>query len=458
MTELPKIAEFPKVLAEQKEITSRMPGEVRKLESKIPYDLEIARKLDIDASDPVEGAINPEDVGSKDVMKPATLKRWVDGDEKHDMQVFGLKGESARSQVRIYGFGGATIDNDPGHPTYDPGFARRAAYVKRKAILSASTAVREYNFWADRADSHFPENYPELRHDMTVNWVAKHLVSLFEKQMEQQGDPNTLALFMSVEKSDLEIDGRVLKDLGFQAINKEGVDYDSPTKKGDDTIFCLTFDRFTDAMRALDEKMRTPPIGSDSRMGEGLTDSTVYYGEGKQELEPKLTIALVRQWLQELDKAKLLALKSGVGEKELPDILEMWATAKNSRIIPLIKARFSAGVEEYRDVKNIHQLGTLMSGSSVESAVHASGSTKTLVDPDEDTIQTMTRVLIQLPDGQKKVLEIASANVTPSVIPMRADSDEKIDNIASTEPSRELALLQWVESHDATVLGWVPFE
>lgn len=278
MEESALIKESPKLLAELQGITGRMPGEVRKLESKIPDDLEIARKLDIDASDPEKGAINPEDITTKGKMKPAALKRWVDGDEKHDMQVFGLKGESARSQERIYGFGGATIDNDPGHPTYDPGFARRVAYVKKRAILSASTQVREYNFWDDRADSRFPENYPELRHDMTVSWVAKHLVSLFERQMKQQGDPNTLAFFMSVEKSDLEIDGRVLKELGFQAMNEQGVDYDNPINKGDDTIFCLTFDKFTDAMRALDEKMRTPSMGSDSRMEVG--GPTIFYGEG----------------------------------------------------------------------------------------------------------------------------------------------------------------------------------
>lgn len=202
------------------EIAERMPGTVRKLESKIPGDLEIARKLDIDASDPVEGAINPEDIASKDVMKPATLRRWVDGDDNHGMQVFELKGESAKSQVRIYGFGGATIDNDPGHATYDPGFARRVAYVKREAVLSASTTVREYNFWADRADSRFPKNYPELRHYMTVSWVAKHLVSLYEKQMEKQGDPNTLALFMSVEKSDLEIDGGVFERIRVSSVKR----------------------------------------------------------------------------------------------------------------------------------------------------------------------------------------------------------------------------------------------
>jgi len=275
MTEVvPTIKEFPKFIAELQGVTSRMPGEVRKLErKKTPDDLEIARRLDIDASDPVEGAINPFDLDSKDVMSPGELKQWADGDEKHDMQVFGLKGEAARSQVRIYGFGNASIDNDTGHPTYDPGFARRTAYVKRKAILPASTQVREYNFWADRADGHFPEDYQQYRHDMTVNWVAKHLVSLYEKQMERQGDPNTLALFMCVEKSDLEIDGRVLKELGFQAINEEGVKYDNPIKKGDDTIFCLTFDRFIEAMRALDEKMRTPKTGSDSRMEMAFSDN-----------------------------------------------------------------------------------------------------------------------------------------------------------------------------------------
>lgn len=93
----------------------------------------------------------------------------------------------------------------------------------------------------------------------------------------------------------------------------------------------------------------------------------------------------------------------------------------------------------------------------MESALNASGSTITVVDPDEDSIQTMTRVLVSLPNSQKMILEVASAKVTPSVIPMSADRDEVIENTGSTEPSRELAMLEWVEENDATVLGWVPF-
>ncbi len=92
---------------------------------------------------------------------------------------------------------------------------------------------------------------------MTVGWVAQHILSLFEEHAQKQGDPASLAFFMAVEDEDFPIDGKVLKALGFKATQEtRGRDYDYPAeKRGDNTLFVLTFGQFTHAMKNLNRQM-----------------------------------------------------------------------------------------------------------------------------------------------------------------------------------------------------------
>lgn len=275
MVELAPPLEASKALIQLDAIAAGMPGKIRRLEM-TPADLEIARGLDRDASNPEEGAINPEHLESKKVMSPEELKRWVTGDDHHDMQAFSL------FERRFYGFGYASMDGKKGDPRYDPGFIRRVQYLQKNAGLKQKD-VREYNFWADRSDSYFPEDNTQLRHETTVSWVAKHLLSLFKQHTQKEGNLNGLAFFMSVESDDLTIDGRILKELGFQTTEKtKGRDYDNPNRPGDDTLYVLTFDNFAKAMEALDKRMQTPPgVGEESKMFVGDDEDAIYYGEGK---------------------------------------------------------------------------------------------------------------------------------------------------------------------------------
>ncbi|MEK7065572.1 MAG: hypothetical protein AAB961_01140, partial [Patescibacteria group bacterium] len=249
------------LLQRLKEIGKRLPGEVRSLNWEIERDQSIAQALDQDASDPVEGAINPEHLESKEIMSPEELKRWVKGDGDHDMQAFSLpvSNKNIALEERFYGFGYASMDGKKGDPRYDPGFNRRFRYLRDNAGLGQSD-IREYNFWVDRSDENFPIDATELRHDTTVGWVAQHLLSLFEKHAEKQGDARSLALFMAVQSEDLPIDGNVLQELGFNATEKTtGRDYDDPDRQGDNTLFVLTFDAFAKALIAMDKKSQVSP-------------------------------------------------------------------------------------------------------------------------------------------------------------------------------------------------------
>src|SRR3990167_533866 len=196
------------LLAKLEKFVGRMPGQIRKLET-TPADLEIARGLDRDASDPEEGAINPEQSDTTATMTEAALERWVKGDKKHNMRVFCPSIlEDGKPQEKTYGFGYASVDDIRDDPRYDPGFKRRADFVGSEAELG-NKELFEFNFWADRADDHFPKDNTELRHDTSASWVAKHLFSLFKQRALKEGNPNSLAFFMSVEQSDFEIDGRI---------------------------------------------------------------------------------------------------------------------------------------------------------------------------------------------------------------------------------------------------------
>lgn len=343
------------LLGKLHEIAERMPGTVRKLEM-TPADLAIAKGLDRDASDPKEGAINSEDTSTTKAMSEDALGRWVAGDPKHDMKVFGLTRQGDDGRREEYGFGYASQDDDEKDKRYDLGFKRRADFVRSEEELG-NKQIFEYNFWADRGDEHFSEDAQELRHDTTVNWVAKHLLSLFEEHTTKQGDRNSLAFFMSVEKSDLKVDGRVLKELGFHSVNERGVDYNNPGRRGEDTLYVLTFDNFVEAMDSLDKKMQTPPpVGEDSRIETG---GPTMYGEGKPGVEgttPKLTAGLMRKWLRRIDEVMLQARQAQVPESGLRGFLETWAGAENRRFISLIRARFGADAKDSEGVTETRRL------------------------------------------------------------------------------------------------------
>lgn len=270
-----------------------------------------------------------------------------------------------------------------------------------------------------------------------------------------------------------------MKELGFQALNEQGVDYDNPGKKGkgDDTIFCLTFDKFTDAMRALDEKMRTSPIGLDSRMESGLTEGTVYYGKGEPrseaiesdlELKPVLNHKYVEELLDYIDEVRMIYERAGNKNFSEPEWIldhikrrDVRDPLRVKQLTALINARFGAGEEDYRNVSKKVTLGAeIMNSETTSRSVHPSKSTLHIYNEDTQTLQTKRIFLVKDDHGKMQRVEVYSREVYPAHTLVRLPSGEydQVLNFRAAEVSESVALLQYVETHNVEVLGWMPFE
>ncbi len=211
VSELPKLNEFVK----------SEPVSIRALNPEHEEDVAIAQGWDHESAD----AINPFEPTSREMMPEKELRRWMVGDERHMLRgIF----EGTRDVGFMYAY-----DDLDGR--------KRLRYLQSLGLVSNNAVHREVNWWTDRAT---PEQ--------AESGIAQTLLEIFEQHHADQTQKKTkhpLAILLYVENDDLSVDGALAKNLGFKEIKRQ-FSYNSPGGQGADTVFMLTEELFSQALRA----------------------------------------------------------------------------------------------------------------------------------------------------------------------------------------------------------------
>lgn len=131
------------------------------------------------------------------------------------------------------------------------------------------------------------------------------------------------------------------------------------------------------------------------------------------------------------------------------------AYKEDLRLRPLILAELSARRDLVAQAFERRPVGEQMQGENLIVTGHISNSTLWLINNASNTMQTMVRLLVA-ENGKLSIVDVYSDSVSPISVPDE-DGNERI-NVLETEPSRALRILQYVESQNAAVLGWIPIE
>lgn len=139
--------------------------------------------------------------------------------------------------------------------------------------------------------------------------------------------------------------------------------------------------------------------------------------------------------------------------KVVKEFMVAKAGAENVKLIPLIKAEWETPISVDTQQLKLSPIGKPIEGPNLDVTGHISESTLWLIDSSENTMQTMTRLAINGPDGMELV-DFYSTPVYPGFV---KTEDGHMANVQATEASKARNILAYFESNPSKeVLGWVP--